>query len=311
MRLKFYPFLALSFLLFSSGAAFAQCGDSCLNATPLTVTASGPCTYVNCTNDTASGATASHVPTLPCSGVDNNDVWYTFIVPAGVTQLVGEVHGLVMTDPIIYFYRGTCAALNSIGCNSGFPPASTASLNYTGFIPGERIWVRVKPLGGTPDGTFQLCVYNPCPGGPPANDNPCNATVVNMSPNCSTFTTVSTFLCYGNEWSAAPGLRQLHRRRCMDTHAGRSERAPGGKHPAANAGQSRTCNLYRHILLGSHPYCLQRRWRYLASALPVCNQPRSECYGVDSHMGIRKRYGLWNGRHLPDGSLSRRRPSRR
>jgi len=205
MSMKFYAFLVLSFLVFCSQQAVAQCGDSCLNATPLTVTATGPCTYVNCTNDTASGATASHVPTLPCSGVDNNDVWYTFIVPPGVSQLVGQVHGLVMTTPIIYFYRGTCANLVSLGCNTGNPPASTAALNYSGFIPGERIWVRVKPLGGTPDGTFQVCVYNPCPGGAPANDNPCNATVVNMSANCSAYTTVSTFCATATSGPPLPG----------------------------------------------------------------------------------------------------------
>jgi len=191
------------FLVLEAGYAFGQ-GDSCSTAIPLTVTASDPCIPVNSTNI---GATPSGVSGLPCSGVNNNDVWFTFTVPAGVTSLVGEAFGgslPAMDFPIIYFYRGTCGTLTPLGCNTGNPPGSTARLLYSSFIPGEQIWVRVKPLGGTNDGTFQICVYNPCPAGAPANDEACGATAVPVVTSCSSYTTISNYCATHSSGLAMP-----------------------------------------------------------------------------------------------------------
>src|SRR5687767_4710531 len=107
MKLRFYV-IAFVFLIVLHGQSQAQCGDNCVNATVLTVTATGPCAYVPCTNTTASGATPSTANPGPCSGVQNNDVWYTFTVPPGVTSLIGQVQGGTaasgaMEYPIVYF----------------------------------------------------------------------------------------------------------------------------------------------------------------------------------------------------------------
>ena len=201
MRIKLYTSVIALALISFAQSGFAQGGDAPCSATVLTVTAGGACSYVAGTNigATPSGPAYS---TFPCSGVDNNDVWFTFTVPAGVTTLLGQVQGGgagAMNYPIIYFYRPTtspgCSNLpvTALGCNTGTPPASTASLMYSSFVPGEQIWVRVKPLGGTLDGTFQICIYNPCPSGAPANDNPCTPTVIPMTASCASYTSVTNF----------------------------------------------------------------------------------------------------------------------
>ena len=202
-NLRFY---FLAFLLSAAcTTSYGQCGDSCTTATPLTVTANGPCTYMSCTNI---GATPSGMNNLPCSGTNNSDVWFTFIVPPGVTTLSGQVLGGTagaMTNPCLYFYRGTCSALSSLGCDGGVPPVSLATLTYGSFIPGEQIWARVKPFGGTPDGTFQICVYNPCPTGAPSNDDACNALVIPIATSCSTFVTLNNFCATTSAGVPSPG----------------------------------------------------------------------------------------------------------
>ena len=194
MRIKLYASIIALALFSISNDGYSQCSDDPCTPTPITVTANGPCVPVTCNN---LGATPSGVATFPCSGVNNNDVWYSFVVPPGVTTLLGTVTGGAppanMDFPIIYFYRGTCSALTHLACNTGFPPASIGSAMYTGFIPGETILVRIKPLGGTSDGNFTMCIYNPCPSGPPANDDPCGATVIPMTANCAAYTGISNF----------------------------------------------------------------------------------------------------------------------
>src|SRR5688572_27745380 len=204
MKYKTIAAIIIGLVQATSQTAFAQCGDSCIIATSLLVDSSGICIYDSCTTI---GATPSGVATLPCSNVDNNDVWYTFTVPAGITNLIAQVQGSAtgLTSPIVYGYRGSCGTLASLGCNSGTAPMSLAALNMTSLIPGEQIWIRVKGLGGSQDGSFQICIFHPCPSGPPQNDNPCSATIVPMTASCAGFINLSAYCASNSPGVPSPG----------------------------------------------------------------------------------------------------------
>src|SRR5436189_3198862 len=104
-------FFTMALMSLAAGIANAQCGDSCVAAALLTVDTTGTCTLYPCSNI---GATPSGVPTFPCSAVNNNDVWFTYFVPAGHSSVAVRVQGNGLDFPIVYVYRGSCAALSAL-----------------------------------------------------------------------------------------------------------------------------------------------------------------------------------------------------
>ncbi len=126
--------------------------DECLNAIVLsgvTGTASGDNT--NATN--SSGVTS---PT--CQGAWQKDMWYKFTLTVGRPVNIA-INGVVMTDPLLAVYSGTCGSLTQVACDDDSGPAAFSL--WTGNLPPGTYYIRAMGYGsGTAGrGTFNL-VYN-------------------------------------------------------------------------------------------------------------------------------------------------------
>ncbi len=150
--------------------------DPC-NAVVLTVGSS--CNFATYTNTEATATTGVTDP--PCASYSGGDVWFSVTVPAGGSLIFNSQAGDI-TDGGMAIYTGTCNALTEIACNddmTGLMPSITAG----GLSPGSTIWIRFWAYGGSVSGEFDICVTTPPP--PPANDNPCNAISLTVSPTCN------------------------------------------------------------------------------------------------------------------------------
>ncbi|MFL5753215.1 MAG: T9SS type A sorting domain-containing protein [Bacteroidia bacterium] len=157
-----------------SGGGPPSNDDPC-SATALTVGTT--CSYVTYTNACAS---ASSISTPGCANYLGGDVWFTVTVPAS-GQLTFDTQTGVMLDGGMAIYRGSCSALTLLSCDNDNSANGLMPYIYnSALIPGETIWIRVWEYGNNNNGTFGICVTDPCPGGAPANDLPCNATTINL-----------------------------------------------------------------------------------------------------------------------------------
>jgi hypothetical protein len=155
--------------------------DPCV-ALPLTVNSgciySGPYT-TSCASVTSQ--TGLNNPT--CGGFTTagtgmtRDVWFTATVPAS-GQVTIDVQSVNIADAAMAVYTAascsTGTVFTQVGCddNSSANPAMPY-LSLSGLTPGATIYIRVWGRnGGT--GQFLVCLNDPCPLGPPPNDDPCN-----------------------------------------------------------------------------------------------------------------------------------------
>jgi hypothetical protein len=168
------------------------------NDDPNTATAIVPtasCTYSAYTNAGATTSTCGTIPAPGCAGYQGGDVWFSVVVPAsGQLSMEGD-DNLVMQDGGMAVYTGTaCGALTLVSCNSNSGPGDMPELNLSGLTAGSTIFIRFWEDGNNANGTFSLCVFDPCPGGVPANDNCENATVLSVF-NAACSTTDGTIAC--------------------------------------------------------------------------------------------------------------------
>ena len=152
--------------------------DNCANAVSLTVNPDLNCA-VTTNGTTASALPSTGVPAPSCaaSGV-NDDVWYSFVATSSqhvitLTNITGNV-----TDMAMSLYSGaSCAALTHLQCSD---PNTMA---VGGLTVGNTYYVRVWTYSSTVTSfaAFTICVGTPPP--PPANDNPCTATLLSVNEN--------------------------------------------------------------------------------------------------------------------------------
>lgn len=157
----------------------APANDNPCSATALTVGAT--CTYTNSTN--ACATATSGAPAPGCGNYLGGDVWFSVVVPASGALNIDSNTG-TMTDGGMALYSGTCSSLTLITCDNdnsanGLMPAIFA----TGLTPGSTVYIRFWEYGNDNNGTFSICVTDPCPGGSPVNDLPCNATALTLNVN--------------------------------------------------------------------------------------------------------------------------------
>lgn len=149
--------------LLIQGGAFEIClrrpriNDNCPNAIAFPVIpADGSCATVTdgTTASTDSGLTA-------CQGTADDDVWYSFIAPAGVSALwysFTPISGA--TDMTIQVYSGSCSQLLPAGC---YGNESGVISNLT---PGFTYYLRVYTYYSNVASEYNLCLRRPV-----ANDN--------------------------------------------------------------------------------------------------------------------------------------------
>lgn len=132
--------------------------DNCGGAVSLTPAASGSGTCTT-TNGTTFGATAS--PQTSCTGIADDDVWYTFVANNTTHQVTTD--GVAGFNAVVQVMSGSCAgALTSVQCinNSGDGGVETASL--TGLTIGAAYYVRVyhsaSGAGFNGANSFTICI---------------------------------------------------------------------------------------------------------------------------------------------------------
>lgn len=140
----------------------------------------------SCSNVTVSTVAATGSADPVCTGTEDDDVWYTFTTPAGVTSLLytnTNISG--NTDRVLQIYTGTCAGLTSIGCYD--PELGT----LTGLTGSTTYYLRAYTWGTGVTTTFNLCLRTTPP--PPVNDNCAGALSVTVNaPSLCTFQTAGT-----------------------------------------------------------------------------------------------------------------------
>jgi hypothetical protein len=142
--------------------------DECTNATVAVINTDESCSLLN-SGYTTSATESSQAN--PCSGTDDDDVWYTFSAPND-TLLISLLN-IVGTTTDMYFavYSGNnCNSMTNILCSD----ANSATL--TGLTVGATYRIRVYTYssGASYEASFNLCIGQPEPPGP---GDDCNSAI--------------------------------------------------------------------------------------------------------------------------------------
>lgn len=194
--------LVLLICLMTGQTVFAQipANDNPCNA--ITLTPSTTCTYQTFTNANATATTG--IPAPGCASYNGGDVWFQVTVPAGGALQFDSDEGTITDGGMAIYNAATCSGpFTLIACNDdGSANGNMPFISASGLTPGSTVWVRFWEFGGNGNGTFGICVSTPPP--PPANDNPCNATVITPSTTC-TFQTFTNAAATSTTGVPAPG----------------------------------------------------------------------------------------------------------
>ncbi len=96
-----------------------------------------------------------------------NDVWFSFNVTSGVTELTLTIDGTelgsntALTNPQVAIYRGFCSpnTLSLRDCAAAIMGENTISLDLVNLTPGEVYYLRIDNAGGSINqGDFTICI---------------------------------------------------------------------------------------------------------------------------------------------------------
>jgi hypothetical protein len=155
--------------------ASAPANDDPCGATLLT--AGATCTLAFYTNLCATSTVG--IPAPSCASYAGGDVWFKVVVPASGSLFMRTNTG-VMTDGGIALYTApSCAGpFTEADCDDDSGPGLMPALTVSGLTAGTTVYIRIWAYNNLKNGTFRLCVSDPCPSGVPVNDLPCNATTL-------------------------------------------------------------------------------------------------------------------------------------
>lgn len=125
---------------------------------------------------------ATPTPGQQCNGANYPDVWFSFVVPEGVTNLIGEVQEFVsdgFVESAFSVYSGECGNLTQIFC---IP--RRASPQLYGLTPGETYYIRAHTEGE--EAQYEICLRVAPPI--PTNDACLDATPFPIIPTDGTCT---------------------------------------------------------------------------------------------------------------------------
>lgn len=134
----------------------APLNDECEGAVALTVDA-GYCNGV-LNNGTNLGSTGSDWEASPCMDNPQNDVWFSFTVPANVAtvNISTDFTGASITDTVLAVYSGTCGDLIEMECNDDNGNFSMSIIEDVEVNVGETYYVRMAGYSQLDEGNFCL-----------------------------------------------------------------------------------------------------------------------------------------------------------
>jgi hypothetical protein len=159
----------------------APVNDNCIDAIAFpAITIGGGCSTV--TVDT-NGGTGSQSAT--CNGSEDDDVWYTFTVPVGVSYLLYNMTTISGNGDRMIQVLQTCDG-SSVGC---YDPESGV---LGGLVGGQTYFLRTYTYGMGLYSNYTICLTSPPL--PPANDNCDGAIAIGTVPADGTCiaTTINT-----------------------------------------------------------------------------------------------------------------------
>lgn len=136
------------------------------------------CTYVTYTNQCATASAG--IPAPGCAGYSGADVWFKVTVPVSGTLAIDSKESII-TDGGMAIYTGSCSSLSLLSCDDN--SSSNGNMPYlsvSGRTPGEVLYIRFWENGNDNNGSFGICVSDPCPGGIPVNDDCSNAIPLSL-----------------------------------------------------------------------------------------------------------------------------------
>ena len=153
------------------GTSGIPSNDNPCNA--ITLTPAAACSYTTYSNQCATATTGITAP--GCSYYLGSDVWFKITVPASGSITIDTKQG-TMVDGGMALYSGTCSSLSLVTCDDdNSMNGAMPYLSMAGLTPGATYYLRVWEYGNDNNGTFGICVTDPCPNGAPSNDLCANA----------------------------------------------------------------------------------------------------------------------------------------
>ncbi len=164
-------FVVISFLLVGSLGLWAQPGnDDCdglidLGTVPF---CSDPGEFTNVDATPSNIATMNNAPGCFNGGQVDRDVWFSFTLPADITDISiiingDEAGGNSIINPQVALYRGICEfdRLNLLACASSSLGSTSIRLDMVGLVPSATYFLRINDysINTMPNaGDFQVCV---------------------------------------------------------------------------------------------------------------------------------------------------------
>jgi len=174
----------------------------------------GSCSMVTVTTEGATGVTSA-----TCTGAEDDDVWYTFNTPPGVTSLAYDFFKISgSTNRAFQVFLGNCSGLMSVGC---YNPAMGGFIS--GLDGGTTYYLRAYTQASGEASTFQLCLYftppppnDACTGAAPFPDIPVDGSGSTVTYTTFGATGTPDAICQGVEdddvwlsFTAPPGVTSL------------------------------------------------------------------------------------------------------
>ncbi|HNL37518.1 MAG TPA: hypothetical protein PKH43_00245 [Saprospiraceae bacterium] len=121
-------------------------------------------------------ATGNYADGLNCYGYEDDDVWFSFVVPADRTAVITDLWRHFGDGVQMQVFGGTCDNLIPIEC---FFIAESVE-DISGLEPGHKYWLRVYSRGLGTSSDFEICM-SAAPA-PPPNDNCDQAVSITPTP---------------------------------------------------------------------------------------------------------------------------------
>ncbi|MEP6646080.1 MAG: T9SS type A sorting domain-containing protein [Saprospiraceae bacterium] len=170
--------------------------DNCFSALPFPILpADGSCSTVSVNTENATGSSD-----VVCGGIADDDVWYSFIVPAGVTQISYSItHDGQPSAQVMRLRKGNCDVQTNVGCYY------SADGIIGGLNSGSQYYIRTFSVGADTSAQFDICLRAAYP---PINDDPCGAITLIPEENvqgCMSSTPLSWQYATDSEAAGKPG----------------------------------------------------------------------------------------------------------